>query len=418
MANNTLLTRIILKNDTSLNWLQNKNHVLERGEVGIEFTDNDKVKVKIGDGTATWEELPYFGGQSETKIYQIDWDGTGTQEAAITAEVGDDELQAGDIAIVKKVIDGDKKEYTAYVYNGAAWVAMDGNYDASNVYFAEDLIATTNVGTVTVGTAGSTTIAAKGKSVKEVLSAILAKEQDPTVTPPAVTVNSNQLKAYEVGTKVAAAYTASLSAGSYTYGPATGITATGWNVTLNDTVSQTLTTASGTFDEITVGETTNATITATATHEAGANPKTNLGNEKASLAIAAGSKTKTTTSKITGYRSWFYGYTTNDDEITSETIRNLTNMGAYNAAKSVEYAVGAQPNIKRVIVAYPANTSRGGLTKVELTSTMNLDIISAYVAQPNVDVQGANGYEAIPYKVFVYQPDSIGTDEVHKIILA
>ena len=58
------------------------------------------------------------------------------------------------------------------------------------------------------------------------------------------------------------------------------------------------------------------------------------------------------------------------------------------------------------------------MTKVELTSTMNLDITSTYVAQTNVEVPGANGYTAVPYKVFVYAPAEIGGDEVHTIKLA
>lgn len=37
-------------------------------------------------------------------------------------------------------------------------------------------------------------------------------------------------KAYEVGTKITPSYSAKLNAGSYSYGPATGITATSWSV--------------------------------------------------------------------------------------------------------------------------------------------------------------------------------------------
>jgi len=418
MADNTLKTRIILRNDSTANWLTNKDQVLKRGEVGVEFDEKGKTKIKIGNGTATWENLPYFGGQSEEQVFQVDWDGTGTKEAAITAAVGAAELQAGDVAIVKQVIYGEKKEYTAFVYDGTNWVAMDGNYSAENVYFAEDFIATQNIGTVTIDSTGSATIAAKGKNVKEVLAALFAKEKDPTVTAPKVTVTSTDLKAYEAGTKIKPKYTATFDAGKYQYGPATGVTATEWEVTLNDTVTQTLTTATGTFEEITVGDNSNITITAKATHGAGAAPKTNLGNEKASLAIAAGTKSATTTTKITSFRPIFYGVSTTDTAIDGDAIRALTNGGIYNAAKNIVVKVGEVAGAKRVILAYPASTSRGGLTKVELTSTMNLDITSTYVAQANVEVPGANGYTAVPYKVFVYAPAEIGGDEVHTIKLA
>jgi hypothetical protein len=42
---------------------------------------------------------------------------------------------------------------------------MDGNYNAENVYFDEDLITTSAVGNITL-TNGSATIAAAGKNLK------------------------------------------------------------------------------------------------------------------------------------------------------------------------------------------------------------------------------------------------------------
>lgn len=57
-----LRTKIILRNDSTTNWLSNANQVLLKGEVGIEFLDDGKTKIKIGDGVKTWEQLDYFGG--------------------------------------------------------------------------------------------------------------------------------------------------------------------------------------------------------------------------------------------------------------------------------------------------------------------------------------------------------------------
>lgn len=56
-------TRIILRNDSSANWLAHENVTLLKGEVGIEFLSNGSCKVKIGDGVRTWKELDYFGGE-------------------------------------------------------------------------------------------------------------------------------------------------------------------------------------------------------------------------------------------------------------------------------------------------------------------------------------------------------------------
>lgn len=58
MANKTLNSRIVLRNDSAANWLTNKNQVLLKGEVGIEFQEDGTLMIKVGDGTATWESLP------------------------------------------------------------------------------------------------------------------------------------------------------------------------------------------------------------------------------------------------------------------------------------------------------------------------------------------------------------------------
>lgn len=54
-------TRIILRNDSSLNWAANSNVILLKGEAGIEFLSNGTCKIKIGDGVKTWEQLDYYG---------------------------------------------------------------------------------------------------------------------------------------------------------------------------------------------------------------------------------------------------------------------------------------------------------------------------------------------------------------------
>lgn len=56
-------TRIVLRNDSTLNWTANENVVLLKGEVGVEFLSNEKCRVKIGDGVKSWKNLEYFGGE-------------------------------------------------------------------------------------------------------------------------------------------------------------------------------------------------------------------------------------------------------------------------------------------------------------------------------------------------------------------
>ena len=54
----TFNTRISLKKDTSSNWTQN-NPVLLDGEMIIVTTNAGNVRMKIGDGTSTYTELPF-----------------------------------------------------------------------------------------------------------------------------------------------------------------------------------------------------------------------------------------------------------------------------------------------------------------------------------------------------------------------
>lgn len=58
-------TRLILRNDSTINWNANDKEVLWQGELGIEFFDNGKVKIKIGDGKTQWKKLPYYNDIDE-----------------------------------------------------------------------------------------------------------------------------------------------------------------------------------------------------------------------------------------------------------------------------------------------------------------------------------------------------------------
>lgn len=61
MANKTLNTRIIIRNDTATAW-QSANPVLRKGEIGIVFDPSAEVShitnFKIGDGVTAWNSLP------------------------------------------------------------------------------------------------------------------------------------------------------------------------------------------------------------------------------------------------------------------------------------------------------------------------------------------------------------------------
>ena len=393
----TINTRIVLRNDSTANWLLNETQVLLKGEVGIEFLTDGKVKMKIGDGTTAWSALPYFGGE-ETHVFEVEIAAGGDHAAAIATEVGEITLVKGDVAIVKELISEGNYQHTAYVYNGSAWAAMDGNYNAENVYFDEDFVFTKALGTVTIPSSGSTTVTAAGKNLKEFFAGLFAAEQNPNKTEPSVSVTMTGAGSYEVGTVLTPSYSATFEDGKYTYGPEpTGATVTSWAVT--STAGESFSTASGTCAELTVTDGMSYSVTAKATHTAGSVPKTNLGNDCADSTkqIAAGTKSKTS-GTITGYRNSFYGtMATKPATMTSADIRALagkSNKALANGAKfDVNIAVGAM----RTVIAYPATMN--DLSAIQDNNDSMSNIISSFT-KTTVSVADAKGENAIEYKVY------------------
>lgn len=419
MANQTLRTVIQFKRDTSANWTTNKDVVPAAGEPCYDINAGT---LKIGDGITTYENLhAIYAGEIPTAAshYEgVKQNGESDMEviARVLAAGNVGETHKDDIFIVKTLIADGKYSHTAYVYDGAKWVAMDGNYNADNVYFDEDMLVTKEIGYITL-TNGQGTIPSSGKNIKEVFEAMFVKEQNPTTTQPKVALTFSQAKAYEVGSKVIPSYSATFNAGGYTYGPATNVTVTTWEIT--DTDGNTSASASGTFPEITVADGTNYKITAKATHTEGAVPVTNKKTPYEAGKIAAGSKS-TTSSAVTGYRSFFYGVldtATANAPLTSAIIRGMTNGGAYNGSKT--FTLNGSATAKRIVIAIPASSTRAGLKEVILTSAMNTPVTDSYVKTANaVEVEGVNGATAVSYNVYVYEPAAIDAGEVHKITLA
>lgn len=405
MAEKTLNVRLQVLNDSADALEAKATAVPLKGEIVYDQTNH---KMKIGDGETALGNLKFVGGDEAQNFDATATTGQ-TDVEAITAAVGSAELHNGDTAIVKRTIAGDKLSYTAYVYDGE-WKAMDGNYSAENVYFSEDLTYTANIGVKTVPASGSGTIVANGKNVKEVLASILAEEKNPSKSNPAVSMTNTGNGTYEIGTKVNFTYNASLSAGSYTYGPATGITAQTWTVSCTG-VDEKKTTATGSFEGI-IAEANAKTITATATYNEGAIPKTNLGNDYAAGRIPAGSASATSKA-VQGVRYMFWGPMTSNTALDSATIRALANKKATGTGALNTFGAGA--GAVKVVVAVPAGRK---ITKVIMPSALNADVTALFVKQgTQVDVEGANGYASAKYDVYVYQPASIDAGETYTVTI-
>lgn len=405
MAEKILNTRIQVLSDTTDN-LAAKNAVAPlKGEI---VYDIDKKKLKIGDGTTTLENLKFVGGDEAQNFVATAAEGE-TDIEAITRVVGSNEIHAGDTAVVKHLISEGKYSYTAYVYDGTNWTAMDGNYNADNVYFDDDITYTVAIGTL-AKPSGSAKFNAKGKNVKQVFSSLMAQEANPSKTNPAVTIGTQtNFGTFEIGTKKNLVYAATLSAGSYTYGPATGITAQTWRATCD---GQTLDTASGTFENV-VAEATAKKVTVTATYNEGAIPVTNLGNPYPEGKIAAGSASKDS-SNFVGVRYMFWGPMTDADAaLNSANIRALANKKATSTGTLSTFGAGA--GAKKVVVAVPAGRK---ITKVLMPSALNADVTALFVKQgTQSQVNGAENYAAAAYDVYVYQPASIDAGETYSVTI-
>lgn len=416
MTNKTLTTQIILRNGTTTDW-EASTKILKLGEVGIDTTKNE---IRIGDGEHTWKDLKIAGAnqaaiqalidQAEDKVTVVAA-GDGTIDEALATITAPSQ---GDMAIVEQKFgdvakaNGTRTSRTAYSYDGEKWCAMDGNYNAKNVYFDGDFTYTNAIGAVGAPSGGSGKLAASGKSVEEFMASILAKEANPHTTQPAASVKiTGGNGTFEIGTHKNISYSASLSAGSYTYGPATGVVA---GIVTASFDGKTNEGATGTFENVVADGTKELTVSIT--HNEGAVPKTNLGNPYTGGKIAAGTKSAKAPQTLVGVRHMFYGPMTTDAELNSENIRKLKHEAA---SKKTIGTFGAGAGAVKVVVAVPANMN---VTKVLMPSAMNADATASFVKQAgSVQVEGAEGFTAAAYNVWVYQPASIDSTETYAVTI-
>lgn len=411
MAETKILNTFIqLRNDSKANW-ESKNPVLLKGELGIELgSTGSQHKFKIGDGITQWTQLEYtydFAAimaavdeklanvGSKMAVYEASVENGGDKIAAL--QLVATEPNQGDIGIVSEdIAGGAEKQLTAYVYNGSVWKALDGNYNAENVYFDKDMTITANIGVQTIGDSGSKTLSTRGKNVQQVFDMIVAQEKNPTVTQPSTSVTLTSAGAKEVGTKYTPNWSVDFNPGSYQYGPATGVTATAYAVT--DTNSGSASTQTGSFTNFTVGDDTNYKVSVTTTHTAGVIPKTNLNNDYAAGQIKAGSKTASS-GAVTGFRSMFAGAVVTPITIDSDSIRALTGKkGQFAKTFSLTIPEGC----KQVVIALPNGHT---LTKVLDVGAFGTDIVGSFQLQ-TAQVKGLNNYTAAEYNVYVYAPDA------------
>ena len=417
MATEKILNTVIqLRNGTAEEWASS-TLILKQAEIGIE---NDTGLFKIGNGRDLFRDLEYANdikgqiSKSEHRYLDIEKaEGDTDQQAidkAIAAYTNFGDARNGDVCIVRKVIGEGHWEYTAYAYSNdvGGWIAMDGNYSADNVYFSEDLVYTADIGVLKVPASGSGIIAAINKNLTSIVKSTIAQAKDPSVQNPAAHVTLNQAGSKEAGTKLVPSYTASLTAGSYTYGPATGIVAETYSVTDGVEGHEAQTTATGSFPEIQVTDGMNYKLSVSITHNAGAIPKNNVGTEVPAKQISVGTKTATSGS-ITAYRNSFYGSVTDKTAaLDSAAIRSLSGKSGRTNTAGNTFNASESVGAMRVIIAVPAPRI---CTSIKDVNGLNAEALSAFT-HITVNVEGANGYEAKAYNVY-YKDNAAACDKAN-----
>lgn len=432
MADYNLKTKIKIRHDSAQNWTA-ANPVLLEGEIGIEVAATAaKNRIKIGDGVKTWNELEYSfdfasleqGGQ----VYTLTKDSLSTADTALLETIKNP--KNGDLAVIKTVVGDVEYEMSSYIYDNKtthSWIAITGFVDANKVIMRENITLAGNytaVGNITKSQTGTGTLSSKGKSVAEVLTEIFSKRLQPTITSnPSVsgfTLSGSGPK--EAGTRFSSLSfgTANLSAGSYTYGPATGITAKAWSIdrittpsSLNQSglVAANKGTDNNGGNGFIIGDqggenvVSSISYKATATYDAGTVAKDNLGGvSNPEIKIPAGTKFQTT-GTMTPYRNYFYGAVSTASPaqgtgINSTLVRGLTKSNKAYAAATITVNVPAGSTA----VYIACISGKVGVTKVINETALNANVTDTFVKQTGIKVEGAEGYTAVDYNVWHFVP--------------
>ena len=441
-------TRIILRNDTAENW-ENSEVKLKKGESAVEIVDG-KAKLKIATADdQSFASAAYVGG-AEANVFQVELAADETDiEAAISKVVGSTELAVGDIAIVKAGIAGDKKSYTSYVWDGANWVATDGNYSAANVYTNDNI---TLAGTYSsIGNFSKGKVVSAGTSLQSLLTEMLSQRIQPgNPTAPTATITATgDDGGKEVGdTYTKPTATITVTTGSYTNeGTSTGVKYLANNVTVAygadpDTATYKVTNSAelGNGGTVSIAASTYApgatsasytdnsvsyTFSGKAHNEAGNVAKDNLGsNSNPEKKIAAGDLTVADKSvSFRGYRKMFVGNTT-ATTLDSTAIRALSLKNA--KASPTQFEVTAPEGATNLVIACPTKSvgKKYTLSNVQMFSAGVWDDYTSKFEQQNtadsaITVDGkVAGQDAQNYNVYMWKFAALKGDTKFKITLA
>lgn len=346
MAQQTINTVIVLRNDQTTNW-ESSEHVMLKGEVGIGYLPNGNVIAKLGDGVHSWKDLKQLEGVFEDDV-------------TITYDFG------------KHKIDANK---------------------------------------------GYAEIPAAGMTTSEWLIKQLADEKAPVITQPSSSLTASCVgSGAEIGSKITEIkWDGTTTYGSYSYGPATGLSASNrtWTIS-NNVTADTSNDEDGSFAvDIQLDQEaskTYATVTGKIVLDASsaAYAKNNLGVTTEER-VAGIDTTHTANATATSYRKPFWAVLTTPLDLAtldSSKIRGLAKSGT--ATKGFPSSLSVPAGSQQVIFAARAD-AYSSLSAVD-SLAMNAGVAFEKTAKA-VKVEGANGFTATDYDVWsVTWPAPIGAD--------
>lgn len=346
----------------------------------------------------------------------------------------------GDILVLAQTGEPSNNRVFAYDEAITTWIpfASGGSvhFDADNIYFNRDILCAgeyTRVGNIEKPLYGTVTIPARNMSLAQVMDYIFTKELQPQIELPEVKIQTEpQDIVVEVGEEVAVDYETSVSEGKYTYDETTGVEIL--DLTVQDEDGQYVShDPQGSFPPLPVvspdGDEyelyrTSLKVNATIQYSDGDVAHTNMGNvSDPEVKITAGSASST--AKIYGHRSLFYGVLDHGEELTGELIRNkFVNVVDYEAQSGKTFTVDVSEMSESgdpvaIIIAVPSEGPELlQIGHVEAEGYFDPDITSSYELDPDtIDIEGANGFTAVPYDIWAYRPDLLYTDDIHHITL-
>lgn len=255
---------------------------------------------------------------------------------------------------------------------------------------------------VEVGAITTLQVIPSGTTLQEFAESLLFKVYYPTFTAPTASLTTNRTGNIEVGT-TGITLTHTLNRGSINGQSVSGVwqagtsqgvrsgVATNYDINgVNNGTTNTLTSAGAVIMEGT------NTYTSTVTYAQGPQPIDSKGTNFSSPLVTG---TITSTVTVAGRRNAFFGL--NSAGNSSALIRALGNT-SFNPANGSTFTISIPAGTTSVLFAYPATLR--DVSSVIYTQGLNSDVKGVFGTPTLVSVEGANGYTAITYKVYRYQP--------------